>query len=370
MKVVWLTEIPTVYRTPLFERLRTELELSVLYCAASDPWRGPALEIDPDGEVLPGFGFGGRRGGGPNWKVNLSVWKRLTSTHPHVVVVAGYAHPTMLLAILWCRRHGVPYILHSESHNLTPRSTWKKRVKAPLVSWVVRNASSYLPVSSPAASYLEEWGGDRARMFILPNSPDVEEIVNRTRLQPNLDTAGFTFLFVGRLVDAKAPALLIDAFDKVRETAPSARLVVAGDGPLRTALETDARVRGMNVSFEGHVSSDNLIDLYGKADCFVLPSIYEPYGVVVQEAMAAGLPAIVSDRVGSAADLVVDGATGYVVPVGDVEALARRMTDVIRKGRRHFEDEARATAGRWNYDFGVKSAINAMRLAVGADSPL
>lgn len=364
MKVAWVTEIPTSYRSPLFSLLRQneDLDLSVLYCAHSDPWRGGGSDPS-DGEVLSGTGFGGRRGG-PNWKVNLSVWRRLSEIRPNAVVVGGYAHPTMLLSALWCRRHQVPYILHSESQDLTPRPKWRSAIKTPLVSWAVRKASAYLPVSTPAADYLQGLGAPRDRMFLLPNSPDIHKIAEQVdRRSVRSGFGNPTFLFVGRLVEAKGPGVLLDAFSQLRMAFPGARLEIAGEGPLRAQLE-ERRQEG--VSFHGHVTGAALIDLYGRAHAFVLPSYYEPYGVVVLEALAANLPVIVSDRVGSAEDLVVEGKTGYVFPSGDSAALADRMRRVI-EGSRHgiFTSAPREMAFRWDYQFGEKSVLGAVHISTG-----
>ena len=371
MRIVFVSEIPTVYRTPLFRELANAVDLHVLYCAGTDPWRGdltPAVE--DHGEILPGISFGGSRGG-VNWKFNPLAWKRLSGLRPDVVVCSGYAHPTMQLTMLWCRTHKVPYVLHSESSDLTPRSSWKQRVKAPAVRSAVRGAAAFLPVSSRAAAYLQAWGGDPRSMFILPNAPDVEEIARRTDPLQRGSRGSANFLFVGRLVSAKDPMTLLRAFKMVRAEIPRARLTLVGEGPLASTAESFCASEGVDgVSLPGFLSLDELISLYDWADCFVLPSSYEPYGVVVLEAMAAGLPVILSDRVGSGEDLVDQSVNGFIFRVGDADELAARMVQVVSNGS-VMEMGARSRAIALRYDFGnaTQTVLEATRVALTKQRP-
>lgn len=364
MKLVVVSEVPTPYRTPLFDRLRREAELYVLYCAARDPWRGSARpDLGPAQEVLSGLSFGGMRGG-VNWKLNPSVWRRLSALRPDVVVVSGYAHPTMQLAMLWCRAHKVPYILHSESNDLTPRALWRRVLKAPAVRWAISGAASFLPVSTSASDYLSRRGGDRSRMFMLPNAPDVERIAHEASSIPRDTAHPPTFVFVGRLVPAKDPQTLLEAFASVRAELPSARLRIVGEGPLQLALEAFRARRALDgVEFLGFVDQRALISLYAAADCFVLPSTYEPYGVVVLEAMAAGLPVVLSDRVGSASDLVRTGENGFIFEAGNNVELARRMLEVISADAAKMGVRSRLIASGFSYASAVATVLDAVRLA-------
>jgi glycosyltransferase involved in cell wall biosynthesis len=100
---------------------------------------------------------------------------------------------------------------------------------------------------------------------------------------------------------------------------------MVGDGALRPAVEEEIRTTGAPIHLTGFLNQSAIPDAYGAADALVLASETETWGLVVNEAMACGLPAVVSDRVGCAADLVTDGETGFVYPCADVPALASRL---------------------------------------------
>jgi glycosyltransferase involved in cell wall biosynthesis len=141
-------------------------------------------------------------------------------------------------------------------------------------------------------------------------------------------------------------------------------LVFAGDGPMRSALEQSARDLGISerIRMLGFVNQSQLPSVYRGADLFVLPSLYEPFGLVVNEAMLCGCPAAVSDRVGAKYDLVRSGENGYVFPVGDVEGLAAIFRDILAdpEKRRRMGEAARQRMETWS----PREYVNALSAAV------
>jgi glycosyltransferase involved in cell wall biosynthesis len=128
------------------------------------------------------------------------------------------------------------------------------------------------------------------------------------------------YLFIGRFIERKGIDVLVDAFRRL----DGGELWIAGEGPLdglvASAASADPRIRLM-----GYADGEGLADLYRQADVLVVPSLYEPWGLVVHEGLAWGLPVIVTDEVGAADDLIDHGVNGYVVPPGSAEALAGVM---------------------------------------------
>ena len=153
--------------------------------------------------------------------------------------------------------------------------------------------------------------------------------------------------FVGKLVPWKRPLDLLEAVARVQ----GLYLFLAGEGPLRPLLEARAEREDLRdrVRFLGFVNQRQLPKVYAAADFLVLPSDYEPFGVVVNEAFSCGLPAIVSEACGSAGDLVRDGETGYVVPVGAVDVLAERLRTLAADAelRGEMAQRARARIADW-----------------------
>ena len=134
------------------------------------------------------------------------------------------------------------------------------------------------------------------------------------------------FLFVGRLIPEKGADLLAPAFRRFREACPDGPgLTVCGKGPL---AET---VAGPGIEVLGFVQPERLPEVFETHDCLLLPSRFEPWGVVVHEATSAGLAVICSDACGAGDDLVEPGVNGFVIPAGDVDALAAGMIEQARK---------------------------------------
>lgn len=338
MKIAVITPIPTPYRDGFWNVLARQegIELTVFYCAAGKgdrPWRGD-WRRDYRWEVLPGRNLLAWRGPQASLYDNPAVKKRLAKGRFEAVLIGGYNHPTLLAAMRWCRRHDVPYFLMSESHLLKRRNPLKQMLKAPLLRHVVRHMAGGFPTGTLAAKYLLHYGADPATLAHLPNAPDVQGIraeaerlrPQRGRLRAELGlSARPTVLFVGRLIPKKGAHLLLEALARVeREPAPD--LILIGDGPERARLARQAQALGLagRVRFAGFVEPADMVRWYVAADLFVLPSA-ETWGVVVAEALAAGLPVVVSDRVGCHPDVIGGLEVGRVVPHGDVPALAAAM---------------------------------------------
>jgi glycosyltransferase involved in cell wall biosynthesis len=178
------------------------------------------------------------------------------------------------------------------------------------------------------------------------------DCVDRTSVRAHWDVPedGVAILFCAKLQPWKRPQDLLRAFARVAD--PNAYLVFAGDGSLRAALESEAQTLGLagKVRFLGFVNQSGLPETYTASDILVLPSEYEPFGLVVNEAMLCRCPAIVSDRVGARFDLVEEGKTGYVFPSGDIEALTKVLRHALsdRAHLRRMGEAARDRMARWS----------------------
>lgn len=366
MRVALISEIPTPYRDPVLERISRldNSQLNVFYCAATESGRGWTLaEKTYPYEILPGISFNVSKSNPQTVKINFGLWKKLSAGNFDAVIVASYTQPTMISAMTWCRFHKIPYILWSESHHLTPRPFWKEWLKKPLLRFAISGASAFLALGSNARDYLLSYGVEPSRIFLFPNAPDVDRLIQESsryqshkkelRVQLGLSTS-LLILYVGRLIGVKNLDTLIKAFPQVQQAIPGAGLVFAGDGPLRASLENTARALGLNnVYFTGFIQPQDTVKYYAAADVLVLPSLSETWGATVLEGMACGLPVAVSDRVGCARDLVQEKQTGFVVPVNDVAQWANVLTRLGRDEalRVTMGNESQKLAQQWDYHF-------------------
>jgi glycosyltransferase involved in cell wall biosynthesis len=194
--------------------------------------------------------------------------------------------------------------------------------------------------------------------------------VNRRAVRAawNIPDNTLVILFCAKLQTWKRPHDVLHAF--AQANIKDSFLVFAGDGPLRPKLEAEARSLGVanRVRFLGFVNQTKLPPIYRSCDLFVLPSEYEPFGVVVNEAMLCGCPVIVSNRVGARLDLVEPGSTGFIYPVGDVGALSGLLREMMssRERLKRMGNKARERMTDWsprnNVDGIVEAITRAWRL--------
>ena len=175
-------------------------------------------------------------------------------------------------------------------------------------------------------------------------------------------------MFNGRLVPRKGGDILLRAFAALKPDAPDAGLLFVGYGPEETRLKELATALNVNhVHFAGHVRLEDLPGYYACADVFVLPSWGEPWGLVINEAMAAGLPVIATDQVGASVDLIRDGVNGYVTPARDPVALAHALRQVLDDPARAAQmgQQSAQVIAPVNFDAAAQGILAAIRCAVG-----
>ncbi len=370
VRVLLVASHPVQYSAPLYRLYAADrrLELTVAYCmlqgvtAARD--RDFGVDVKWDVPLLDGYRWTLTR----NWSirpapmhvmglVNPGVWRLIRRGRFDVVVVYGYRGISYWIAAAAARLSGSPVVLATDARSLESAKgrSWKLRTKAFLVPRLVQRFDAVLVPSTAAARFAQELGVPAANVFMAPYVVDndfFQDGANRsdrqeTRWRWGVPEGAFVGLFCGKLVPWKRPQDLLLAARKIGNM----YVVYAGDGSSRRDLEHLAGQLGMEerVRFLGFANQSELPAIYRAADVLVLPSAYEPFGLVVNEAFAAGVPAIVTAACGSAGDLVREGSTGFVVEVGDVDGLADRLgllaTDpILRAG---MAQHARARVKEW-----------------------
>jgi glycosyltransferase involved in cell wall biosynthesis len=376
LRVTVVSPEPTPYRAPLFDRLaeRPELDLTVVYAAgtvADRPW---SVEPQHRSAFLRGVSVpGARRMIRHDYPVTPGVVRALRVTQPDVVVVAGWSTFASQAAIAWSRAHRIPYVLHVESHDLEPRAGWRRAVKGAIVPRILRGASSVLAVGSAARESVVARGAASDRVRVFANTIDVPRWMERAEelraqraarsAKTGMTEEDIVVLCVARLVTEKG----IDTLARAVAATGDGRLVlrVIGTGPGRTSLIDLLLDLGVESDVGGDMPEEDLAREYVEADIFALLSRHEPWGVVVNEAAASGLPLVLSDRVGAAHDLLANGDNGFVVPADDVDAAAaalKRLADDPAL-RRTMGARSQELVRDWGYKPSVDSFVAAVREA-------
>jgi glycosyltransferase involved in cell wall biosynthesis len=244
------------------------------------------------------------------------LYTRLERGGFDTAIVGGWNHLECYWTLLWARRNGRRVALWSETPLLDefPRRPFRSALKRR----VVRSAETFVVPGPSAGRYLATLGAPSERIYIAPNAVDVDFWSADVQAQrPEPGARPLILLFVGRLVRSKGVEIAFAAYAASR-LAGSATFLVAGDGPDRSRLERSAPP---GVRFLGDQNRESLRLLYGSSDMLVFPSLYDPWGLVLNEAACTGLATIASDQAGGTRDLIRDGENGLVVRGGNVDAL-------------------------------------------------
>lgn len=330
-RIALLTEIPAPFRIPLFNALanETNIELRVLFLSERDPKRPYPVYVDEfrfESRTLPGRHL--IRNG--RWIVfSRSVFSELRRFKPDVVVVGGWNQPAFWQAAIYTRVRRLPLAAWIESTARDERSgsRWLEVVKRRLIA----ACSGFLVPGIASREYLRSLGVVDEDIVTAPNAVDLEIFgervaavrAERDRLRAELGLEGCVFLYVGRLDPEKGVDTLLGAIAGL----PATTVVIVGQGSDEARLQALAPAQAR---FTGWVERDDLVRWYAAADAFVLPSRSEQWGMVLNEAAAAGLPLVSTDAPGAAHDLIEDGVNGFRVPANDAGALGvalRRIAD-------------------------------------------
>ncbi|GAB4274540.1 MAG: hypothetical protein Kow0080_23050 [Candidatus Promineifilaceae bacterium] len=323
-RVHLLTNIPAPYRLPVFAELGRHITLTVCFgrAAASDrQWQTAPLPTHVKSHILP---YHPVRLPGIEFTWNPTYGRYLTH-HPADIYIAGENFTDLLAVMATCRtarRQHKPFILWSEAIDTPyakghPASNIYRR-------WLYRHTDAFLAYGSRAQAFLEARGAPASRIVqgwqVVPAAQLPPP--SRTRQQLGLNPTPL-ILAVGYLTRRKGFDLLIQAFQRL---STPAQLVIVGDGPERQRLAQMA-ANQPNIHFAGYLDDAEKSSWYAAADLFVLPTRHDPWGLVVNEAMAFGLPIVVTDAAGCAVDLVK--GNGRIVPAENVPALAHTVDELL-----------------------------------------
>ena len=348
-----LASHPIQYQAPLFRELAKRFELEVFYAhrqSSADQARADfGVEFEWDVDLLEGYSHEFLRNVARRPDVSRfagcdtpEVGGRIEGGGFDAFLVTGWYLKSHWQAIRACRRQGGPVMARGDSTLGARRGVFRRILGSIARRRIVRQFDALLYVGVRNREYLEAAGVREGSLFFSPHCVDnvwfrkPEQLgadESRTRrAQLGGSTSARVLVFVGKLTETKRPEDLLRAAALLRSRGLEAVVLIVGRGPLEATLGELARSLEVVVEFAGFRNQSELPAIYAAADLLVLPSASETWGLVVNEAMACGCPAAVSEAVGCAPDLVEPGETGERFPVGDVVALASAMERILLGG--------------------------------------
>jgi glycosyltransferase involved in cell wall biosynthesis len=356
-RLTFLTVLASPYQQQLFAALDASenFEIRVLYYTKGAPDRDwEERPLGPFEEVLPGVTLSWL---GASAHLNPRIISALSRDPADLFVISDYSAPSAQLAMRYLNRTGRPWIFWGELPGIRNR-WWAGRVLRGLLQRpFTKGATAIAAIGAQATEAYRELTGARTAIFNIPYYCDLAPYRSATahRRTPS-GSDPIRILFSGQLIRRKGVDILVNAFLRIADQLPDARLLLLGDGPERRHLAaTIPPDRREHIEFLGFLQPADIPRVFAEADVFVLPSRHDGWGVVVNEALGAGLPIIASERTGAAHDLIVPGVNGFIVPADDVTALADALLELgsSKELRASFGSASIGLSRQWDLDRAV-----------------
>lgn len=378
---------PIQYHAPWFRALVAEgVDLHVLFALLPDAGRqavGFGTGFEWDVPILRGYPWSllGQTRREPDLGKFLGLrsaglGRALATLAPDAVVLTGWNALPLVQGLLAAIRLGVPTVVRGESNALRPRPPWREAGQRALLA----SFDAFVAIGKANRAFYERNGARPERIVdggYFVDEEHFEELRGREmprraerRRRWGVPEGACCFLFVGKLQPKKRPLDFLAALERVARRSPAGAVhgLVVGSGELEAEARTAAAENGVPITFAGFLNQSEIGAAYAAGDVLVLPSDWgETWGLVVNEGMLFGLPAVVSDRVGCGPDLVTGGETGRIAPFGDANALADAMEGLVRDAetRKAMGAKARARSLGYSPRRGARATLEAVRIAMG-----
>lgn len=392
LRLAAIVSHPIQYQAPLFRLVAATpgVDLEVLFL--SDHGLAPTFDqgfgrsVQFDVPLLDGYAsrFVPNRAWKPSVAragglVNPGLVREIVRGKYDAVWVHGYGHASEWLAFAAAALTRTPVLLRGESTLLYDSPPVRRAAKKALVGPLVRAAAGLLYIGAQNRSFYESLGARPEQLFFAPYAVDngwfaarADEARANGRREALRAGVGATaddvvLLFVGKLLARKRPEDVAEAVARLGPDGRRAVIAYVGEGEARASLEAALARTGVRGRIVGFANQSELPAWYAASDLFVLPSEHETWGLVVNEAMAAGLPVVASDLVGSSYDLVVGRGTGAVHRAGDPASLAEALRPLVadRAARAAASERARAVVAGYDVSVTAAGIVQALQAAAG-----
>ncbi|MGZ8557707.1 MAG: glycosyltransferase family 4 protein [Chitinophagaceae bacterium] len=317
LNVVLITNIPAPYREKFHELIADQFQnnYTVIYCAESEGDREWKFKLGNYKKIfLAKFNKSTVHN-------NRRIWGELTKLNPDVVITDGF-YPTMLYAFSWC-------MLKKKKHLIFTDGTLQSENHLSIIHTLVRKivfskTKSFIGVSEGARDLYKSYDIKENRFFRSYLCVD-----NSLFKKIPFADKEYDLMFSGRFIDLKLPFFFIEIAKQVKQKLGYCRVLILGSGILKEEMLQKLEEYGIEYDYPGFVETKNIPEYYSKAKVFLFPTKNDTWGVVANEAMAAGLPVITCENAGVAHDLVIHNQTGYVLPI-DKNIWSEKITGILK----------------------------------------
>lgn len=358
-QIAIITNIPTPYRQKQWEYYFKEgnLDLSIYYCAKSEKDRlwtfkkySGVNENFMKGISLFKFHF--------NPGILKTFWRNYD-----LYIVGSFGYPTVMIAILFLRLFKKPWVLIHDG--VSPLKLNKEKWHIKLIKrFFMNGADAYFANGITGKKDLQSYSISDEKIFNQYLTVDIENFMQKSvekeklhkdiRLKYRISSSSIVIIYSGRLIKTKGVQDLIFAAEKLINKGYNIKVLIVGEGSYKDKLETLCGKIRDYVIFTGHIEPEEIYKYYYASDIFVLPTYDDPWGLVVNEAMACGLPIIVSRAAGCSLNLIKNN--GYVIPENDVNKLCDAITKLMDPNvRNNCSKKSKELIKDWSYQNSLKS---------------
>jgi Glycosyltransferase len=363
MKILIISIFPAPYRVEVFNELGKYVDLTVLFEKCSDHNR-PGEWFSDQFHQFKGYLYSNKK----NKRSIKQIKKQLNKKQFDMVFLYDYSTLKSVYYLLVCRFRKIPYIINCDGAFIS-KSRIKKRIK----TCYIKNAAGCLASGKIAAEYFKYYGADDNKIYYHPftalHAKEIADTVIPLQEKQNLrKSLGLdekkTVITVTRFITRKRVDVLIKAWSKIQQ---EYQLIIVGSGDLEQEYKNLVKELELhNVNFTGYLNKKEVMQYMRASDLFVLPTDYDPWGLVVNEALSCGLPVVTTEGCIAGLELIQNGINGYLVPVHDSEALYLIMEKVL-SDEKHLEllsEQALCSIREYTYENIAKchaDAINCIK---------
>lgn len=349
IKIALITNIPAPYREKLHELISEQLQgyYTVIYCAEKEANRDWKFNLGNYKKIfLSKFNKG-------HIHNNIKVWSEIKKINPDVVITNGF-YPTMLYAFAWC-------MLYKRKHLVFTDGTLKSeqhlsKLHTLIRTYILKKTKAFIGTSNGSINLYESFGIKKEKIFRSYLCIDNDKFYSSSLEKK------YHLMFSGQFIERKLPFFFIEVARIIKERTGNCKVLLIGGGPLEEKMTEKLKEYKIDYDYPGFIEQQQLPGYYSKSKLFLFPTKLDPWGVVANEAMAAGVPVITCENAGVADDLVISEKTGYVLPLKE-DVWAEKIISILTQPQLYEQISANAKehVQKYNFQNAAKGFIDAIR---------
>ncbi len=346
-KVIVLHNIISPIRIFLFNKLNEYYKnkgakFKVLFLSVSDKNRNwkTDLQMNFDYEILDNFAFRVAGKDLNTFFINPKIKEIIEKENPDKIISFGWDNWATYVGAHWCKKNKKAFTLWCGSTKY--EKSWRRTLLHPMVKYIINRSNKFIAYGNRAKEYLNSLGAPEKNIQIFYNTVDVDYFQEKSEnfskkekgaLKEKLDIkTNKTILFSGQLIERKGVFELLEGFKDYQKIDQDTSLLIIGKGQEKENMKEIIKSQNIkNIVFADFIQYDDLYKYYAISDLLILPSREEVWGLVVNEAMACGLPVITTQETGASVDLVKEGKNGFTIPSNNPQAITHAIKKIFDK---------------------------------------